>query len=151
MALKQIAATLPTSQDAMPLPVLASAKNPPACPPERASQKAALLFGCYRKGDAADPEIYVAAVTAILSEYPAEVVDFVCDPRTGLPRKLSFLPTVAEIAAACDARMEYAEAIAKLHKRAEKERAIVANPNASAIEKLRAQEWLDRCAPKEGK
>jgi hypothetical protein len=31
------------------------------CPPQIAAQRAALLFGCYRRGDANDPETYSAA------------------------------------------------------------------------------------------
>jgi hypothetical protein len=55
------------------------------------------LFGCYRKADAADPEIYSAAVAAILSEYDEETVAYVTDPRTGIARKSQWLPTIAEL------------------------------------------------------
>ena len=65
------------------------------------AQRAAVLFGCYRKGEANDPEAYTAAITAILSEYTAEVIQHVTDPRTGLARKTNWLPTVAEVDAAC--------------------------------------------------
>lgn len=64
-----------------------------------------MMFGCYRKQDANDPEIYVAAVTAVLSEYPREVIESVTDPRTGLPSRLKWLPTVAEVKEACEAVM----------------------------------------------
>lgn len=64
--------------------------------------RAKALFGCFRRADANDPETYVAAVAAILSEYPAEVIEYVTDPRTGLPRTSKWLPTIAEIAEACD-------------------------------------------------
>lgn len=49
-----------------------------------ASERARLLLGQYRKGDANDPEIYVATVAAILSEYPPETMRYVTDPRTGI-------------------------------------------------------------------
>lgn len=65
------------------------------------AQRAAVLLGCYRKGDAQDPETYTAAVAAILSEYSMEVIQHVTDPRTGLARKTNWLPTVAEVDAAC--------------------------------------------------
>src|ERR1019366_3330787 len=68
-----------------------------------AAQRAKLLFGCFRKGDANDPETYTAAVTAILAEYPQEVIRYVTDPRTGIPRKSKFMPNPAEVAEACDA------------------------------------------------
>lgn len=64
------------------------------------------MFGCYRKADANDPEVYVAAAAAVLSEYPVEVVEYVCDPRTGIARHLKWLPTIAEIAEACDTRRD---------------------------------------------
>jgi hypothetical protein len=75
-----------------------------------------VLFGFYRRADANDPEIYVAGAAAILSEYPPEIVDYVCDPRTGLARKLKRLPTLAEISEACESRMDYARAVASLRK-----------------------------------
>ena len=61
------------------------------------------MFGCYRKGDANDPETYVAAVTVVLAEYSEETIRRVTDPRTGLPRTNKFMPNPAEVAEACDA------------------------------------------------
>lgn len=49
-----------------------------------AMERARLLFGQYRAGDANDPDTYVASVAAILSDYPAETIRFVTDPRTGI-------------------------------------------------------------------
>ncbi len=60
------------------------------------------MFGCYRKSEASDPEIYAAATAAVLSEYSREVVDYVTDPRTGLPSRLKWLPSVFEVREACD-------------------------------------------------
>ena len=59
-----------------------------------AGQRAELLLGCYRTGDANDPEIYVAAITAILSRYPEQVITSVTHPATGLPSKKGWLPTI---------------------------------------------------------
>jgi hypothetical protein len=42
------------------------------------------------------------AVAATLAEYPKEVVQHVTDPRSGLPAKLKFLPSVAEVREACE-------------------------------------------------
>lgn len=75
-----------------------------------AAKRTAILFGCYRKGDANDPEIYTAAVAATLAEYSQEVVEYVTDPRTGLPAKLKWLPSVAEVREACESRGEYLKA-----------------------------------------
>jgi hypothetical protein len=60
------------------------------------------LLGCYRTGEANDPEIYLAAVVAVLSDYPIDIVAAVTDPRTGIPAKLKWLPTIAEIKTACE-------------------------------------------------
>ena len=73
--------------------------------PGFASLRAGMMFGCYRKQDANDPEIYVAAVTAILSEYPDSVIETVTDPRTGLPSKIKWLPAVAEVKSECEIHM----------------------------------------------
>lgn len=71
-----------------------------------AAQRAKLLLGCYRTGDANDPETYVAAITAVLARYPEEVITQVTHPATGLPSKKGWLPTVKEVAEACGAAME---------------------------------------------
>lgn len=69
-----------------------------------AAKWAKLLLGCYRTGDANDPEVYTAAVVAVLSDYPEDVVAHVCDPRRGLPATNQWLPTVAEVRLACENR-----------------------------------------------
>jgi hypothetical protein len=65
-----------------------------------------VLLGCFRKGDAEDPETYVAAVAAIMDGYPDDVAAFVTDPRTGIAGKVKFLPTLSEVRDACEAAME---------------------------------------------
>lgn len=69
--------------------------------------RAKILLGCYRTGDANDPETYVAAITAILARYPEEVMTSVTHPATGLPSKKGWLPTVKEVAEACDEAVEF--------------------------------------------
>lgn len=87
-----------------------------------AAERAQLMFGCYRRGDANDPEIYAMAIAAVLAEYPAEVIKAVTDPRKGLPRKLKWLPSVAELAEACDeeGRYQAAKRYVEAHPRIEK-------------------------------
>lgn len=70
-----------------------------------AAQAAKLLLGCYRSGDANDPDIYVRAVASVLAEYPSEVIRGVCNPRCGLPAKSKWLPTVSEVKEACEIAM----------------------------------------------
>lgn len=92
----------------MSLPPATSSSSECEISPERlqyAAERARLLFGCYRKGDANDPETYTAAVTAILADYSPEVIRRVTDPRTGIPRKLKFMPNPAEVAEECEAAM----------------------------------------------
>ncbi len=78
------------------------------------SSRAALMFGCYRKAEASDPEIYAAATASVLSEYPREVVDYITDPRTGLPSKSQWLPSVFEVRKACNAHVEHLNLLARV-------------------------------------
>jgi hypothetical protein len=65
-----------------------------------------LLLGCYRTGEANDPKTYVAAITAVLSRYPQDVITSVTHPVTGLPSKSGWLPTIKEVTDACNAAVE---------------------------------------------
>jgi hypothetical protein len=61
------------------------------------------IFGCYRRDEAHDPEGFVAALTAILSDYPASVVNYAADPRTGVATEFPMgLPNVGQIKQFCD-------------------------------------------------
>lgn len=66
-----------------------------------------MLFGCYRRGDANDPDTYCAAVAATLARFSAEVAEYVTDPRTGIPGTSQWLPSVAEVKSACVARQSF--------------------------------------------
>jgi hypothetical protein len=81
------------------------------------------MFGCYRKGEANDPETYVAAITANLARYPEDVIRAVTHPASGLPIQTDFLPTVAEVCRACEALMAPRIAAAARERQAEKQRA----------------------------
>jgi hypothetical protein len=70
-----------------------------------ALQKAKQIFACYRKDEAHDPEMYAAAVAAVLSGYPAFVTDYVADPRTGIASTSKWLPSVSEIKDACESKL----------------------------------------------
>jgi hypothetical protein len=60
------------------------------------------MFGCFRKGDANDPDTYVAAITATLARFPEQVITEVTHPATGLPTRKSWLPSVKEVFDACN-------------------------------------------------
>lgn len=66
---------------------------------------ARVLLGCYRTGEANDPEVYSAAVISVISGYPLSIVRRVVDPRFGLPSKSKWLPTIAELKAALEDEM----------------------------------------------
>ena len=63
-------------------------------------ERAALLFGCYRRGDANDPDTYVAAVAAVLSLYEPDIIREATDPRTGIQtaeKFAAFMPNAGEL------------------------------------------------------
>jgi hypothetical protein len=66
-----------------------------------AAERARILLGCYRTGEANDPETYVAAIAAVLARFSEDVVTQVTHPVEGLPRLKSWLPTVKEVFDAC--------------------------------------------------
>jgi hypothetical protein len=71
-----------------------------------ATERTLLLLGCYRRSDVGDPEIFTRAVIAVFMRYPESVVVPVTEPATGLPAKLKWLPSIAEIREACERAME---------------------------------------------
>lgn len=76
----------------------------PAYPAERAR----LLLGSYRRDLVPDPDTYVQAITMVLSEYPAAVIEYATDPRTGLqgPQHFpSWPPNSGEVREFCDDEM----------------------------------------------
>src|SRR6185436_2841024 len=68
-----------------------------------ATAKARLMLGCYRKGEANDPQTYATAVAAMLAQYPEEVIEAVTSPLSGLPSRTDFMPTLKELKEACEA------------------------------------------------
>jgi hypothetical protein len=64
---------------------------------------AELLICCYRKDDAANPDIFASALVALFCDYPESIVRRVSDPRTGIPGKQKFFPSIAEIRHECEA------------------------------------------------
>lgn len=60
-------------------------------------EAARLLLGCYRTGEANDPEVYVSSVIRILCDYPIEIVWMAIDPVHGIPSRRKWLPTAYEL------------------------------------------------------
>lgn len=98
--LSDFATTLPAARSSSRRP------RSPTCSPNVATESAKRLLGCYRKGEAEDAEIYVAALAVVLEGYPAAVVAHVTDPRTGIPGESKWLPTVADVRHACELAMK---------------------------------------------
>lgn len=85
-----------------------------------ASQRAEVLFGCYRRGDANDPERYVAAVAAVLSLYDFELIREVTDPRTGImttEKFAAFMPNAGELRIYCEAQAARKDRLRRLGER----------------------------------
>lgn len=69
-----------------------------------------MLFACYRRGDASDPDRYLMAIASVLMSYSEEVIIDVTDPRTGISTQekfRSFPPNSGELKAFCDVRDAY--------------------------------------------
>lgn len=90
---------------------------------ETAIEGAKVLLGCYRTGEANDPEVYARSVVAVLAEYPVDVIHAVCDPRYGIASKLKWLPTIAELKEACEVAM------APFYREAERQKRIADKAN----------------------
>lgn len=67
-----------------------------------ASDRARVLLGCYRKGEANDPQMYSAAVSALLAQYSRYVIEQVTHPLSGLASRTDWMPTLKELKAACE-------------------------------------------------
>lgn len=67
-----------------------------------ATERGRIMLGCYRKGGANDPQMYSAAVSALLAQYSQYVIEQVTHPLSGLPSRTDFMPTLKELKAACE-------------------------------------------------
>lgn len=100
-----------------------------------------LMYGCYRKDDASNPEVFLTAASAILAEYSDEVIRYVTDPRTGLPSNLKWPPQASEVREACKSHASY---LARIDKFANERRYEVPNePIFSKVNRLK-QRYISR-------
>ncbi len=72
---------------------------------------ARVLLSSYPRDDYADPDGFAMQLTAILADYRAEIIAYVCSPRTGLQRKLKFKPSLAEVIEACEEHARHLDTI----------------------------------------
>jgi hypothetical protein len=70
-------------------------------------QRQRILFSAYRADQYADAEGFMASLGVVFEQYPDDVIVYVTDPRTGIQRTSTFPPSIAEIVAACDARVAW--------------------------------------------
>jgi hypothetical protein len=110
--------------------------KPPNRERERVAMDAAtILFGSYRRDDAALPDFFFQAMVAVLAEYPEDCIRVVTDPRTGIQSHaysvidqrtgqekhgpfVAWPPNSGEVQAACERYM------APIRRAAERERRI---------------------------
>lgn len=80
------------------------------------AERAKLLLGSYRRNDANDPDVYVQAITLVLSEFPKAVVEYATDPRSGIQATeqfRSFPPNSGELRAFCQQEVNRAHRMAQ--------------------------------------
>ena len=108
-----------------------------------------LVLGAYRQGEAADAKTYVATVAAILAHYSEDVVRAVTEPASGIQTRIKWLPTPAEVRAACEAELKPQRDYAERKRRVEDERLLLTNTStASPEERERAFErWMRDIKP----
>ena len=76
-----------------------------------------MLFGCYRRGEANDPDAYVLAIAAVLSRYEPDLVREVTDPNTGIQtteKYMTFMPNAGELKVYCEGQAARRERIKRL-------------------------------------
>lgn len=66
------------------------------CDPKTASSLAQKLLGFYPAREVNDPEVFARGLTALFAAYHEDFVRKVCNPVTGLPSRLKWLPTIAD-------------------------------------------------------
>jgi hypothetical protein len=131
-----------------PYKLLRGSSTSARCSESFAKQRTLALLGSYRQGEAADPHVYVAAVAAVLMHYDEEVVRSITDPMRGLPGKLKWLPTIAEVRAACEECLRPAREAMAREKREADTRLLLTPPTASPEERERAVErWARDMRP----
>jgi len=103
MSLEQINLPVPTETLAMPLPRSQGDWNKTT--ERQAILAATALSKCWRRDEAHDPETFGLAVASVFTLYSPDVVQFVCDPRTGLPKTHKWPPTISEVHTALSDRI----------------------------------------------
>lgn len=80
--------------------------------PVEAAKAAKQLVGSYAHMKPGDPDVFVASIAAVLSQYPLGLVRECADPRSGVARTVKFL-SVAELVEWLDRRLVHYQALAQ--------------------------------------
>jgi hypothetical protein len=95
-----------------------------------------MIISAYRKADYADPMGFVTQLGVVLEAYPEWIVRYVTDPTTGIQRRQTFPPSIAEVVSACEelySPIRFAERWdEQARKQAEEQRALPAPRHYSA-------------------
>lgn len=79
--------------------------------PSQAARAAKQIIGSYAHLRPDNPEAFVAAVIAVLAQYPAGVIDDCADPRRGIARSVEFL-SIKALTEWCDQRLAFYQGLA---------------------------------------
>jgi hypothetical protein len=83
-----------------------------------ALRAAQTLFRCFpHHAQTTESETFLAGAVVVLAAYPDDVMQRAVHPLTGLPGKLKFVPTIAELKVECDAIMAEGQRRAEMAKR----------------------------------
>lgn len=75
------------------------------------------IFSAYRAADYGDAEGFGVQLSMVLAEFSEVTVRFISDPRTGIQRRSTFAPTIAEIITACEEHERYLDRTAPTRSR----------------------------------
>lgn len=103
--------------------------------PEEASLMARNLVGLYPAREVNDGKAYAAGMAMVLAAHPLDFVRRVCDPVKGLPSRLKWLPTIADVTAAIN------EERARRDRIAANARYVIAEHERRARERIEAEEF----------
>ncbi len=78
---------------------LAEIERAPVSSEKEAAKAAALIVGSYPQSKAANPEVYMRQLRALLTGIPLAALFALIDPKRGILGRCSFLPTMAEVRA----------------------------------------------------
>lgn len=108
------------------------------CTEKEAAELVTVLMGCYRRGEVESPEIFVRAAIAMFRTFPFSACRAVVDPVKGLPSKLKWLPSIAEIREALDAEIAPSLRMAERENARRQAAPLLAAPVVTAEQRERA-------------